>query len=146
MRIYLDTCCLNRPYDDQGNLRISLETQAVLYIQECIKANVLALTDSYILQYENNKNPHPIKRDAIKEYLATFASTFVDVANDVVVKANAEKIMGAGLRPLDAYHVACAIFANCNYFITTDDKILKYKNPQITIFSPISFIGILEEL
>ena len=26
MRIYLDNCCFNRPYDDQSQLRILLET------------------------------------------------------------------------------------------------------------------------
>ncbi len=37
MRIYLDNCCFNRPYDDQSQLRISLETQAKLYVQNLIK-------------------------------------------------------------------------------------------------------------
>ncbi len=28
-RIYLDACCLNRPFDDQTQPRIALETQAI---------------------------------------------------------------------------------------------------------------------
>lgn len=39
MRIYLDNRCYNRPYDDQSQLRISLEAQAKLHIQEMIKDN-----------------------------------------------------------------------------------------------------------
>lgn len=31
MRVYLDNCCYNRPYDDQTQLRISLESQAKLH-------------------------------------------------------------------------------------------------------------------
>lgn len=30
MRIYLDNCCYNRPYDDQSYLNVSLETQAII--------------------------------------------------------------------------------------------------------------------
>ena len=37
MRVYLDNCCYNRPYDDQTQLRISLESQAKLYVQELLK-------------------------------------------------------------------------------------------------------------
>ena len=37
MRVYLDNCCYNRPYDDQTQLRISLESQAKLYVQGLLK-------------------------------------------------------------------------------------------------------------
>lgn len=37
MKIYLDNCCFNRPYDDQTQIRISLETQAKLYLQDLVK-------------------------------------------------------------------------------------------------------------
>jgi len=39
MRVYLDNCCFNRPYDDQGFLSIYLETQAKLSIQDLISKN-----------------------------------------------------------------------------------------------------------
>ena len=32
MRIYLDNCCYNRPFDEQTQLRIRLETEAKLPI------------------------------------------------------------------------------------------------------------------
>ena len=35
-KIYLDNCCYNRPYDDQTQLRIELETKAKLFIQQQI--------------------------------------------------------------------------------------------------------------
>jgi len=34
MLLYLDNCCFNRPFDDQAQLRISLETQAKLFVQQ----------------------------------------------------------------------------------------------------------------
>jgi len=33
MRIYLDNCCYNRPFDDQNQLSVRLETEAKLAIQ-----------------------------------------------------------------------------------------------------------------
>ncbi|MFZ4618496.1 MAG: hypothetical protein ACOYM2_20210 [Rectinemataceae bacterium] len=49
MRVYLDNCVFNRPFDDQGQLIISLKTQAKLAIQEQIRAGALELVWSYIL-------------------------------------------------------------------------------------------------
>ena len=77
MRIYLDNCCYNRPYDDQSQLRISLESQAKLHIQEMIKDNKLQLASSYTLIYENSKNPYEIKRKTIGKFLDN-TSIYVD--------------------------------------------------------------------
>lgn len=60
MRVYLDNCCFNRPYDSQFQMRISLETQAKLYIQDLIKSSKLELASSYMLRFENEQNPYEI--------------------------------------------------------------------------------------
>lgn len=52
MKVYLDNCCYNRPYDDQSQLRISLETQAKLQIQSMIRNREIELVSSYVLMYE----------------------------------------------------------------------------------------------
>ena len=57
MKVYLDNCCFNRPYDDQSHLRIRLESEAKLKIQEEIRNGAYKLVWSYIMDYENNKNP-----------------------------------------------------------------------------------------
>ncbi|MDF2439948.1 MAG: hypothetical protein JWN98_932 [Abditibacteriota bacterium] len=38
MKIYLDVCCLKRPFDDQGQDRIHLESEAVLLILAHVEA------------------------------------------------------------------------------------------------------------
>jgi len=53
MRVYLDNCCYNRPFDDQNQIRIHLEAQAKLYVQSQIKDSKIELVWSYILDYEN---------------------------------------------------------------------------------------------
>jgi len=36
LKIYFDNCCFNRPFDNQKNIKIFLETHAKLYIQQKI--------------------------------------------------------------------------------------------------------------
>lgn len=50
MRVYLDMCCYNRPYDDQSQIKASLETQAKLYLQDQIQGEQLELVSSYVLR------------------------------------------------------------------------------------------------
>lgn len=45
MRIYLDNCCFNRPFDNQSQLRVRLETEAKLWIQERVAAGEIELAD-----------------------------------------------------------------------------------------------------
>ncbi|MEQ8171367.1 MAG: PIN domain protein, partial [Candidatus Eremiobacterota bacterium] len=65
MRIYLDNCCFNRPFDNQIPIRIKLETEAKLYIQEEVINGSIELVWSYILEYENSQNPFEYRRNAI---------------------------------------------------------------------------------
>lgn len=58
MRVYLDMCCYNRPYDDQSPIKVSLETQAKLHIQDQIQKKQLELVSSYMLRYECGQNPY----------------------------------------------------------------------------------------
>ena len=39
MKVYLDLCCFNRPFDDQSSLAVYIETQAKLGIQDLIEGN-----------------------------------------------------------------------------------------------------------
>lgn len=140
MRVYLDNCCYNRPYDDQSQIRISLEAQAKLYIQNLIKEERLELVSSYILIYENSRNPYEVKRKTIGKFLEDYTSVYVDDSFSEKVSELAVKIMESGIRSADAHHVASAIIAQCGYFLTTDDRLLKYKTDEIEMVDPIEFI------
>lgn len=54
----MDNCCFNRPFDDQSQLIVRLETEAKLFIQAGIKNGTFELVWSYILELENDANPH----------------------------------------------------------------------------------------
>jgi predicted nucleic acid-binding protein len=114
-RIYLDSCCFNRPYDDQSQPRVRFETQAKLHIQNMVFEREVELVWSYVLKYENSRNPFEAKKRTIAQW-EKLSSLFVTMSDEIV--ATAEIIRSTGVKNTDALHVACAIAANCNYFIT----------------------------
>ena len=144
LRIYLDNCCYNRPYDDQLQIRISLEAQAKIFIQNAIKLGKIELASSFVMRHENNKNPYDDKRNAIGNFIKENVSVFIASDRKAEIKLVAEEIMNTGIKSADAAHIACAILAECDYFLTTDDRVLKYKNDKIKIMNPVEFLKILE--
>ncbi len=139
MKLYLDNCCFNRPFDDQSNIRIRIEAEAKLRIQEDIRSGLYALVWSYIMDYENGRNPF-LER---KEQIALWSEYSVnDVGEDNEVLRIARLLNDKGIKKLDSLHIACAIVAKADYFLTTDKGILKkamFVN-DITIIDPIGFI------
>ena len=144
LRVYLDNCCYNRPYDDQSQIRISLEAQAKIFIQDAIKAGRIELAASYVLLHENNRNPHENRKQAIYKFIKQNTDIFVDIDQANIVEIKAEEITRTGVKSVDALHVACAIRAKCDYFLTTDDRLLKYRSNEIKMTNPIEFIKTLE--
>lgn len=142
--IYLDNCCFNRPYDDQGFLSVNIETQAKLAIQDLVNDNRLGLIWSFILDFENNANPDGIIRNEI--FLWRTKSSLIVYNNDDIV-SKAKELNELGLGNKDSLHIASAIKGNAQYFITVDKGILSKKTlvKELLIISPIDFIAFLEE-
>lgn len=140
MKIYLDNCCYNRPYDDQSQIRISLEAQAKIYIQTMIETGNFKLVSSYMLIYENSRNRIETKRKAIEQFIKDNTAIYIDDSYSEEVEHVAIEIQQTGVKSADAIHVACAILAKCDFFITTDDRLLKDKSDSISIVDPVEFI------
>ena len=60
MRLYIDLSCFNRPFDDQGQERIRLETEAVLSVLTRVLEGRDLLLWSWAMSYENDKHPKRI--------------------------------------------------------------------------------------
>ncbi len=142
MRIYLDNCCFNRPFDDQSQIRIRLESEAKLRIQADIVEEKFELVWSYILEAENKANPFEERMNAISDWKKQAVSVIKE--NKKIVE-KAKKLNKIGLRSKDALHIACAISGKCNYFLTTDDKIIN-KNNLIREITIIDLIGFIKEV
>ena len=145
MRIYLDMCCYNRPYDDQTSLKVAMETQSKIHIQNLVKAGKYDLIGSYTLDYEVSRNPFEMRRNSIVNFIAENIKGYVGEERADILKPIAEYIMGQGVKEKDAYHVASAIYAKCEYFISTDIRLLKYRTDKIRLVTPIEFVVEMEE-
>ncbi len=143
MKIYLDNCCYNRPFDDQNQMKIYLETQAKLYVQAKIKDGSYDLVWSYILDYENGRNPYKERRFAIAPW-KMIASVCVDEETEEILLF-AETLASKGIKTYDALHISCAVAAQCDYYLTTDKKLLNTSIPEIKIVSPIAFVNETED-
>ena len=144
LKVYLDNCCFNRPYDDQTQERIYLETLAKLYTQQCIVDDKIDFVWSYVMEYENSLNPFQIRKDTIKNF-SSRCFQFVDATNQEEIVKIANETVKPSIKEKDALHIACAIFAQCDYLLTTDDKMLKFKTDKIKICDPVQFLKIMEE-
>lgn len=137
LRVYLDNCCFNRPFDDQEHPIIMLETEAKLQIQHLALLGDLSLVWSFILHYENNDNPFSERRNqiALWENVADCAVTYSEALYD-----RAEMIMAQGIKNKDSLHIASALEAGADYFITTDKKLLNKKIEKMMIINPLDFL------
>lgn len=144
MRIYLDNCAFNRPYDDQKQLPIRLESEAVLYIQTLINEGSIEAGWSYILDFENRMNPYEERKVEIERWKKNAA---IHIEPNKSTEIIAKELNQKGIKPIDALHLGCAIYGKCEYFVTVDKGILKKAQTvtEIQITSPIEFLDCLKE-
>ena len=143
--IYLDNCCFNRPYDDQSQIRISLETQAKLFIQHHIKQRKYVLAWSFILTAENDDNPYGERKQEILKW-AKIAEIIVKPEETIL--RHAQKLQQEfTIRGKDAFHIACALKAGCDYFLTTDDKLIKKTRHLggLIVINSVHFVELMED-
>jgi len=139
-RLYLDINIYNRPFDDQSQVRIRLETIAIYAILKMIKEDKFSLLWSFMLEFENSLNPYEDIRMEI-EMASSLASEKIKMGEDILTAA--KNLESKGIKPRDAIHLACAIKGKADYFLTCDDKLIKKVKPiqgEIVILSPIDFI------
>lgn len=145
MKVYLDTCSLQRPLDSKTQIRIILEAEAVLGIIGLCEAGQLNLVSSEVLVFEVKQNSKIIRREFGLEVLSK-ATSFVDLDEEIEKRAKA--LNEFGIKPLDALHLASAEAIEADYFCTCDDKFLKsaqkVENLKTTVVSPIELIEEVE--
>lgn len=145
MKIYLDTCSLQRPLDNRAQLRISLEAEAVLGLVGILEAGEVELVSSDALLFETRRNPQAERREYALALLDK-ADSFVKL--DEAVEKQARDFEAFGLKPLDALHLASAEVAGADYFCTTDDGLLgrgkRLGGLTTRVVSPVELIEELE--
>jgi hypothetical protein len=120
MRIYLDMCCLKRPFDDQSQARIHLESEAVLALLNATKDKVEFLRGA-ALDLENAQNPLPPRAGKVRVWLEALPRLAVP---EPPLQARTAELMALGFKNFDALHVASAELLGADVLSTCDDRLL----------------------
>jgi len=132
MKVYLDACCLNRPFDDQSQPRVRLEAEAISLILEKFNQDEWEWIGSEVLHYEVEQNPDSEHKERILSFLS-LAHRVVDITEKILKRA--EELEETGFDSYDAIHLASAEIGKADIFLTTDDQILKVSNRNKSLFS-----------
>ena len=143
LTVYLDTCCLQRPLDDQTQARIRVETEAVLAILAAVQAGEIKMINSEALEYEVSRIPDEQRR---YESLGLLSLSDERLTITEAVESMAETLEQQGIQPMDAIHLALASKHRVDFFATSDDALLR-KARQITLScKPLSILELLQEI
>ncbi|MEH2415581.1 PIN domain-containing protein [Nostoc sp.] len=142
-KIYLDACCLNRPFDDQTQSRIYLEAQAVMTILNQCQSVAWKLINSSALIAELNQTPDLERLQNVKKLLDIAK---IKVINSTFIEDRAAQLQKLGFSSYDATHIASAERSQANVFLTTDDRLFKkaQKNSQlinVLINNPVQWLA-----
>ncbi len=139
MLIYLDMCSLKRPFDDQSQPRVHLESEAVLGAL-AMESDLLQFVRSAPLLLENSYNPVPDRAARVNQWLIAAPSVALD---HNAFTSRIDELMKLGFKGFDAMHLACAEQAKADLFVSCDDRLLavaKRHAPQLQV----RVIGVLE--
>lgn len=120
--IYLDVCCLNRPFDDQTQEPIRLEAEAVVLILNRCQNSEWQLLGSEAVDVELRRTPDGARKEQMRLW-AAFATTKIIINEHI--KSRGSELVGLGFKDFDALHIACAEAGNANILLTTDDRMLR---------------------
>jgi len=139
-RVYLDNCVYNRPFDDQSQRRIFLETMAFITLLELVEKDEIETIDSDALVYENGMTFDPDRKARVESYLS-FAKHFVRLSQGTILRA--KELINLNFRAMDALHIAMSEEGEAEYFITCDDTIIK-KGKRWKEKLKTKIVGVLE--
>jgi predicted nucleic acid-binding protein len=141
-KIYFDTCCINRPFDDQTQVRIRLEAEAVLGILSRVESGEWEWIGSEVLMDEIEQMPDMQRLSRVK-LLSSFAQEIVEINEKEVERA--KELQKEGFQVFDALHIACAESAKADVFLSTDDRLLKQaqrvsKSLHVKVENPLTWV------
>lgn len=120
VRVYLDLCCLKRPFDDQSQPRIRLESEAVLALLGASTEKVEFVRGAAV-DLENDQNSLPQRAAKVRLWLEELPQLDVPEAS---LAERTGQLIGLGFKNFDALHVASAEALGAETLSTCDDRFL----------------------
>ena len=142
MRVYLDNCVLSRPFDDQSQERVRLETEAIVLLLARLEGKAWTWLGSQALEIEIDRLPDLEKQSRLK-HMIEFASLSIAIGQKELERA--EQLQKLGFVGFDAVHLACAESGKAEVFLTTDDRLLKLakklaKSINVKVENPLDWM------
>ncbi len=119
-KIYLDVCCFNRPFDDQTQERIKLETEAILLILKRIELREWEWVSSETMNFEIAQTPSVERRNRVNSLMEFSSLHFVLLDSNLIKRG--EELEKKGFGAYDGLHIACAEHGQADVLLTVDDK------------------------
>ena len=146
MNVYLDVCCLNRPFDDLTQERVHFESDAVLAILSRCRSGQWMLISSEALYLELNKIRNADKLKKIIALLSLAAET-VTLSKSAIKRSM--EFQKNGIKPMDSLHLAAAEDKKVDVLLTTDDAFLRAANRMslsFTVANPVTwFMEVMQD-
>ncbi len=142
MKVYLDVCCLNRPFDDQRQPRIRLESEAIALILEQFDAGKWRMVSSEMILLEVAAMPDRERRRRVRALLPGAGDT---IRLTPGIFRRAEVLVQRGLKTADAVHVAAAERQGADVLLTCDDRLCSLgrrlrKTLRVKVVDPVSWL------
>ena len=122
LRVYLDTCCVNRLFDVQMQARVQRETQAIIQIIDRFLTRQWQWLGSEVLEDEVSADSNPDRRAQVRAVMEHVYQTFSVTARE---EARGEELEVLRFKHYDALHIACAESGEADILLTTDDRMLR---------------------
>ncbi len=140
MKIYLDNCCYNRPFDDQTQERIHLESEAILTVLQRGQSGIYKIIGSDVLELEMNRMRDVIKKQRVKD-LYKVSDMHIPYTEEIKQRAN-EIRKQSNIKTFDSLHIAAAESGAVDILLTTDDKLEKMSERldlKVKVMNPLKF-------
>jgi len=147
LKIYFDTCCYCRPFDNWAHwtqLRVQQEITIIMYIIKMCAVSGIPIVGSAAVDAEIED----IKKDNNKRGLARafYERTVTDeLAETASIIERARELRAQGIcGEFDPFHAAFAEACGAGFLITTDDRFERAANKldlKTKVINPINFLG-----
>lgn len=141
LKLYLDNCCYNRPFDDLTQEKVNLEASAIETIFRKHINKEIEIYKSMAIDFEISKINYENKRRQVEDLYDAIET--IEIAYSEEIKQRAVELRKYNIKDMDSLHLAFAESEDVDYFITTDRLLInasKRADLKIKVINPIEFI------
>ena len=139
--IYLDYNCFQRRFDDPNQIRIQIEALACQEIFNRAESQTAQLIWSFMHEDETLLCPFPERQEFALE-LSTLCQIRIG-PEDAIYSLSQRFIQQGKFSAKDILHVACANYAQANFFLTCDDALIRQAKKlalACEVLNPVDYI------